>query len=130
MKTEFYESEILVKTKELFPRPADEPKEILRKKWLLDGDMTFDQAKKIATVLAETVNEKRQVSVKVQNTVDKDWMETLYYVQGKMAQTPESAEQEAKDATNPQGRKPKGGTLLNLPEGGGGVPPKHKQRDN
>jgi hypothetical protein len=92
--------------------------------------MTFDQAKKIATVLAETVNEKRQVTVKTVDPKDKDWMEATYYVQGKMATTPESAKQESQDPTNPHGRKPKGGTLLNLNENSGGVPPKHKQRDN
>ncbi len=132
MKTEFYESEIVVKGNELFPLPADEPKEVLREKWLLDGDMTFDQAKKIAVVLAEEVYENRQVTVKVQNAIDKDWIEILYYVQGKRAISAETAEQEAKDPTDPKetedhprGRKKT--NVLELPDGK--VPPSHERRD-
>jgi hypothetical protein len=101
MKTEFYESEIVARNPELFPA-KDEPKEITREKWLLDGDMS------------------------------------LFYSRGKMAISAETAEQEAKDPTepdenpdHPRGKKQKKANVLELPPGGNPLPPaKHQRRDN
>jgi len=100
MKVEFYEMEVTkAQQGEMFPK--DEPKEIVREKFLLEGEMNFDQAKEIAKVLAAEVPDFRQVVAKIQNTIDKVWWEGKYYVQGKLSSVGISAEQEAQDPGAP-----------------------------
>jgi hypothetical protein len=100
MKVEFYEMEV-TKVQQIEMFPVDEPKEVVREKFLLEGEMNFDQAKEIGKVLAVEVPDFRQVVVKIQNTINKVWWEGKYYVQGKMSSVGINAEQEAKDPGAP-----------------------------